>query len=201
VLDGGAGDDRIYGGNGSDTIYTGEGNDTVVAGGGIDDIMAGSGHNKVFAGEGNDWILLGRDTYAEGNEGNDTFRISVDEVNGSTFTAVGGEGHDTFLMQGLGIGPVGLPLAAISLRVESIEEFDASKLSGADMTLKAADILDFTETGILQIDGNKNETLHLDGGSWTDAGDKGNGFHDYVSVSNNQLVTAHVDTEIQVVIA
>lgn len=204
VLDGGNGDDNIYGGSGTDLIYAGDGDDTVVAGGGSDEIHAGPGHDKVFAGDGNDWIFLGPDTYAEGNGGNDLFYIAPEQLNGSTFYAVGGEGHDTFRMDlfGIGAGSMDLPLPAISLRVESIEELDFQNLiSKTDMHLKADDILDFTETGLLQIDGNQNQTLHLEGGGWKDAGASGPGFHDYVAASNNQVVTAHVDTDIQVVIA
>ncbi len=53
VINGGAGDDRLYGSAGNDTIEGGDGDDVIVGGGGNDLIDGGAG---------NDWITGGSDT-------------------------------------------------------------------------------------------------------------------------------------------
>ena len=77
IVDGGAGNDRIYtgGGNdtvvdlagnnrihsrgGNDTVTTGAGDDEVWTDGGNDSINVGGGHNEVHAGDGNDVVFAG----------------------------------------------------------------------------------------------------------------------------------------------
>ncbi len=54
ILDGGAGDDRIFGGGGNDFLLGGEGNDTVRGGRGYDNIEGGVGDDYLFGGTGDD---------------------------------------------------------------------------------------------------------------------------------------------------
>ena len=63
IIDGGAGNDRLYGNEGDDILKTGSGDDKLYGGSGNDILEAtGSGHQ-----------------YFDGGEGNDTFKIDVDQ--------------------------------------------------------------------------------------------------------------------------
>jgi phospholipase/lecithinase/hemolysin len=81
ILDGGAGNDRLYGGRGSDILRGGEGNDFLwgMAGNdvlygddGHDVLFGGSGRDRLFGGAGNDWLFGGPgDDELDGGDGYD----------------------------------------------------------------------------------------------------------------------------------
>jgi Ca2+-binding RTX toxin-like protein len=197
---GGAGNDALFGGDGQDTL-TGDDGDDELHGGKNDDVLdAGTGHDTLHGDEGNDIMNLGPDgTTANGDAGDDTFLLALADIN-SKFAIDGGDGHDTVELRHLGGGALDLPLNAISQRADSIEALNFDYLyPKTDLHLKAGDVLDFNTGGELKIDGNSNQTLHLEGG-WKDAGPDG-AYHDYVAAAGNQIVTVHVDTDIPVVIA
>ena len=54
LLDGGAGDDRLYGGNANDTLLGGDGDDQLFGGGGADILNGGSGSDRLDGGAGYD---------------------------------------------------------------------------------------------------------------------------------------------------
>ena len=57
MLNGGAGNDKLYGGTGDDNIQGGDGNDTIYGGAGSDTIRTGSGADVVHSGAGTDYIV------------------------------------------------------------------------------------------------------------------------------------------------
>lgn len=104
TMDGGAGNDRMSGGSGSDTMNGGAGDDhmsggsggDIMHGGDGDDyIDGGTGPDSLFGGAGNDHIVAGGGGSADGGVGDD--RIIA---RGDSNVLTGGEGSDTFEIQG-----------------------------------------------------------------------------------------------------
>jgi Ca2+-binding RTX toxin-like protein len=194
--DGGDGDDYIMGGSGFDTITGGNGNDEIHGGEGLND-LAGGGNDYITFGDGYDVVNCGA--------GNDTADFNLMQIN-SPFYVNGEAGYDTVAMDYMGglASKFDFQLSWISQRVDSIERLDFNYLiPKIDFYLKPADILDFTETGDLKIDGNGNQTLHL-GTNWQDNGiTKGAtvSYHDFTAADGNQLVHLHVDTAIHIEVA
>jgi hypothetical protein len=57
---------------------------------------------------------------------------------------------------------------------------------------------------VLQIDGNSNHTVSLEGGTWKDGGVEkidGVNFHDYYAASGGEIVTVKVETIVHVEMA
>jgi Ca2+-binding RTX toxin-like protein len=203
TLHGGAGNDHIYGGEGDNGLYGDEGDDTLLGGIGNDTLDGGTGADKVFGEDGDDFIYLGTQTYAEGNAGNDAFILSPWTLSNGHFFADGGEGHDKAWMDWIPSGaPIDLSLSDLAGKVDSVEEVYAKWLNvKTTMHLNPSDILDFTETGVLQIDGNSNHTVSLENGVWKDGGvEKINGvaFHDYYTASGSAIVTVKVEGVVHV---
>jgi hypothetical protein len=81
ILDGGAGNDRLFGGRGSDILRGGEGNDflwgmagddELWGGDGVDFLFGGPGRDELFGGAGNDWLFGGAgNDELDGGEGFD----------------------------------------------------------------------------------------------------------------------------------
>ncbi|MGH1399557.1 MAG: hypothetical protein ACRBCT_10120, partial [Alphaproteobacteria bacterium] len=100
VIDGDAGDDRVYGREMNDQILGGDGNDQLYGLAGEDIILGEDGDDKIYGGDGNDYLYgnLGNDKiYAEGGDdvlsggdGNDF----LDGGDGND-TLYGGDGDDT----------------------------------------------------------------------------------------------------------
>lgn len=205
-LHGGAGNDHIYGGVGDNDLYGDEGDDTLLGGAGDDLLMGGTGKDKVFGEDGNDWIYLDAATYAEGNAGDDGFMVQPGALSAAHFFADGGEGHDKIQIDQLYTSSrYDLKLSDLAEKVDSVEEVNAQWLTAnTTMHLNASDILDFTETGVLQIDGNSNHTLNLEGGAWKDGGVEqinGVAFHDYYAASGSEILTVKVEAVVHVEMA
>lgn len=88
-------DNTINAGAGDDLIDGGLGDDTIDGGTGNDTIVAGAGADQVDGGTGNDTIQLGSNDTAQGGDGDDTFVIDGSFLNGGTITVTGGEGNET----------------------------------------------------------------------------------------------------------
>jgi len=90
VLDGGAGNDRLYGGGDADTLIGGIGNDALWGGGGVDALTGGKGNDTYHLGDNNSTVV-GRDEASGGGESlvagaNDD--VIVEAKNGGTDTVV-----------------------------------------------------------------------------------------------------------------
>jgi Ca2+-binding RTX toxin-like protein len=73
LLDGEAGDDRLYGGAGSDTLAGGEGNDRALGGDGTDSLLGGGGNDTLQGNGDADWLDGGGGIDSlDGGPGDDT---------------------------------------------------------------------------------------------------------------------------------
>ncbi|KIN62362.1 Type I secretion target repeat protein [Sulfitobacter noctilucicola] len=86
TIDAGAGNDLIDGEYGDDSIEGGAGNDTITGGSGADTLSGGADDDTLNVSSG--------DT-ARGGDGDDTFLIDPNYLNGGSLDIVGGEGDET----------------------------------------------------------------------------------------------------------
>jgi len=86
----GDGNNRIYGGNGNDNLYARSGNDVLNGGSGNDNLYAGEGNNQAYGGDGNDKIYAGAgNDVIYGGAGND--QIFANEGNNTIFAGAGND--------------------------------------------------------------------------------------------------------------
>jgi Ca2+-binding RTX toxin-like protein len=72
LVDGGAGDDRLYGGGGNDHLIGGEGDDRLYGGKGCDTLEGGTGDDRLHGGQGHDTLRGGAgDDRLHGGQGRD----------------------------------------------------------------------------------------------------------------------------------
>jgi Ca2+-binding RTX toxin-like protein len=83
-LDGGDGDDVLWGGHGNDTVLGGSGLDLLSGGGGNDYLEGGEDRDSIYGGDGNDTLVSDGDDYLDGGIGDDTYRITLKPVDGSS---------------------------------------------------------------------------------------------------------------------
>ena len=120
VLDGGAGDDKIYGHGGRDRLIGGAGND------------------QLYGGSGSDWL--------DGGPGNDILHAGPRD-GGSIDVLIGGPGYDTFIIGGLqalaapGQPATGTDAVAAGRSARAMVELGAQVLAAKNPLIKAA--LDF----------------------------------------------------------
>ena len=139
VLDGGAGDDRLYGGpdGGDDTLMGGEGNDKLYGGKGNDTLNGGPGRDTLNGGPGDDTLA--------GGPGHDTFVIRP------------GGGEDTVL--DFGAGDDRIDLAAFT-EIQSVEDLDIQQQEshlvidlsghgGGSVTLPGVEAADLTDAHVV----------------------------------------------------
>lgn len=112
VIYGGAGDDTIDTGNGENFADGGDGNDLITAGEGDDELLGGNGDDQIFGGDGDDLLdggngddLLVGDGSSEGDESVEGNLFIISEGND---LLLGADGNDTFrigaeLVQGLSL--------------------------------------------------------------------------------------------------
>ncbi|MBI1362509.1 MAG: hypothetical protein GC134_00815 [Proteobacteria bacterium] len=150
-LDGGAGNDTLVSGDGNDTIYGGDGNDNVQAGSGNDIIYGGAGNDVLSGMDGNDYLDGGDGVdYLRGGNGNDI--LVFDSVDSWIW---GDTGEDTLLLANQS-QTLDLSLKAI----RGIEAVDMTNGSGDNtMTLKIADVLRVSDTGIMTISGDAGDNV------------------------------------------
>ena len=125
IVDGGAGDDRIYGGNDDDILDGGDGDDRLYGRGGDDSIEGGAG-SDLLVGDAGDDDLAGGDgaDRINGGAGTDTADIALDTITGVEvfpglppgFTPVGRPrvifgGGNTRIGSGFGEGTLIIPVS------------------------------------------------------------------------------------------
>ncbi|NJR68827.1 MAG: calcium-binding protein [Synechococcales cyanobacterium CRU_2_2] len=105
LIEGEAGNDRLFGTDAPDDIFAGNGNNVIFGNGGNDRIYSGSGNDRIFAGAGNDVIEAGDGhNTIYGNGGND--RILTGSGNDRIFAGLGndviitGAGNDLIFANG-----------------------------------------------------------------------------------------------------
>ena len=106
IIEGNAGNDRIFGGSGQELIRGDAGNDLIYGNAGNDTILGGEGQDTIFAGPGNDAINGGGGgDFIHGQDGDDNLRGEGgdDQVFGASGvdTLFGGDGND-LLVGGVG---------------------------------------------------------------------------------------------------
>ena len=95
---GGPGDETLYGYAGNDTIHALQGADLLYGGTGDDSLHSGSGDDTVYGAAGNDNLVNdGGNDLLYGGLGDDRFWLG-DVVYGSSGTAWGGDGDDSFVV-------------------------------------------------------------------------------------------------------
>lgn len=98
LVQGGAGDETLYGYAGNDTINALQGADLLYGGIGDDSLHSGSGDDTVSGAAGNDILINdGGNDLLYGGLGDDRFWLG-DVVYGSSGTAWGGDGDDSFVV-------------------------------------------------------------------------------------------------------
>lgn len=98
LVQGGPGDETLYGYAGNDTIHALQGADLLYGGTGDDSLHAGSGDDTVYGAAGNDSLVNdGGNDLLYGGVGDDRFWLG-DVVYGSSGTAWGGDGNDSFVV-------------------------------------------------------------------------------------------------------
>ncbi|NNE51208.1 MAG: hypothetical protein HKN30_02275 [Sulfitobacter sp.] len=90
-----ANDDSIEAGAGNDLVNAGEGDDTLWGGTGNDTLYGDGGQNEVYGEEGDDTLYAGDGDTVSGGDGDDTFLIDGTQLNGGTITLIGGEADET----------------------------------------------------------------------------------------------------------
>ena len=103
VMWGKGGADTLAGGIGDDTLDGGPGDDLLLGADGNDYLHGFNGDDTLKGGDGNDWFFdgYGLDSF-EGGAGDDVFHIDPKNIPSSAISVVGGEGQDTYLLQGPG---------------------------------------------------------------------------------------------------
>ncbi|SFU27142.1 Ig-like domain-containing protein [Pseudoduganella namucuonensis] len=192
TIDGGEGADNITvngalstagtitGGDGADTIAFsglvsgsangGDGNDTLtfsttvggdVDGGNDNDTLTFSGSvaGDVTGGANDDTIVLNGAVSGTVRGGSGADTISLSSL--PTGTVDGGSGTDTLVLSGTGLSIATAQLGEL-LSFENI-----SMGSGNSMTLTPADVMAWSDTDTLKIDGNSTDTLYLEASAWS----------------------------------
>ena len=87
--------DTLFGGDGNDTIYGMDDNDLLYGGLGNDVLDGGLDNDTIYGDAGADTITVGSGDFAYGGDGDDTFVITPDLLDGTVLTVDGGEGDET----------------------------------------------------------------------------------------------------------
>ena len=87
TLQGDAGDDWLDGASGDDLLAGGAGNDDLAGGSGADTLDGGAGADSLHGGAGDDLLIGSAGDVLDGNEGDDTFRLSYDNDEGVALIA------------------------------------------------------------------------------------------------------------------
>ena len=91
----GSDDDTVNAGDGDDYVDAGLGDDSVSGGSGNDTIQGGHGSDTLSGDAGNDTIYTGSGDVATGGDGDDTFLIDGSQLGGGAINITGGEGDET----------------------------------------------------------------------------------------------------------
>lgn len=178
LIDGGAGNDRLYSGRGDDTVSGGDGNDIIFApdgdnvlsgGAGNDVISVLRGNNVINGGDGNDRIraVNGNNTIESGDGDNIIRTIRGDNTiilgsgNNSVVTT---QGTNTVVLTG-SILDAALDLGGTSVGIG---------LNGATNTLSGVTQVNFVdggETHSLLLDGSNNDVVAVDDAATISEGD------------------------------
>ncbi|SEG72869.1 hypothetical protein [Bosea lathyri] len=131
ALAGGNGNDRIEGGAGDDTLDGGDGDDRIEGGAGDDVISGGNGADLIFGGEGDDRIDAGA--------GDDTIELAIGA--GAPALIDGGEGSDSLILSGSGVGTLDTVTGVEHLVVGSGSWSVAESEAFDDIRVKAGAVL------------------------------------------------------------
>lgn len=137
-LRGGSGDDLLTGDEGSDLLNGGSGNDVIFGDAGLDELFGGSGDDDLIGGADHDLLKGGRgNDLLDGGDGHDELfggsgqDILIGGAGGDVM--LGGSGADTFVFDG-------------AFGHDVIGDFKTGP------NLEAADVLDFSGTGLDSLD-------------------------------------------------
>jgi Ca2+-binding RTX toxin-like protein len=200
VIAGDEGRDTLFGGTGDDQISGGDDDDTLSGGDGADTIHGDNGDDIIHGDGGNDTLVVGSGAdHLYGDDGSDLFLVDVKDL-GNGFTADGGSGSDMIALTGASGELAGFQLSSLAAKVDSVEHLSLWLIPGsADVHVKPADVLDFTETGVLEIQGHSGASVSLEGG-WAAAA-KNAAYSEYVAASGDHLVTVQIQAGVHVDIA
>lgn len=163
VISGGAGNDKLYGDEGSDRLNGDAGNDILRGGDGIDTLNGGDGNDLLEGNRGNDTMIggLGNDTFGwfdgdasdliQGDGGTDTVFFNGSVAQGDTLTLTT-SGTDILLQR--------TNLVPITLKMQSIENFNSINGLGGNDTLRISNIGIGSSVGSIGFNGGEgNDTL------------------------------------------
>jgi T1SS-143 domain-containing protein len=141
--------ERLYGYDGDDTLDGGSGNDLLVGGAGNDTLTGGTGNDILIDGNGADIF--------NGGAGNDIIVLS-----GLNFASINGNADfDTLVLDG-----IDLSLGAGS-NISNIERIDLGFDDQSNiLSISDAGILAATSGGVLQVTGDTNDIVNLNG-AWS----------------------------------
>jgi len=171
LLDGGAGNDRLFGGGGNDSLSGGSGNDLLDGGTGNDLLDGGLGNDSLTGGDGNDALF--------GGAGNDTLDggIGDDTLNGGLGAdfLYGGVGNDLLITDGADSNDVADLLwggaGNDTIRV-------GGSFNGDNRSIDGGDGIDTLE---LLPDNNRNLSVNMNRGEVVDGTV---GSHEFINIEN-----------------
>ncbi len=170
VFDGGASTAHVFvGGSGNDSFVGGALADSLSGAGGDDRLDGGLGADQLFGGSGDDILLWDAgDAVIDGGTGDDTLLVNGGNVDLTSFAG--------------GIG--------------GIEAIDLATDAGAnDLTLRAQDVLDLSDTDVLSVLGDSGDSIDA-GTGWVQAGGDGQGHDVYTQTVGGAVVTLIIDSDI-----
>ncbi|MBD2676716.1 MULTISPECIES: calcium-binding protein [Nostoc] len=188
IIDGGFGSDQIFGRAGNDRLLGGAGRDTLYGETGDDQLLGGDGVDLLEGGDGGDSLRGDKDNDTMiGGNGDDQFTW----VNGDgSDTIQGDSGNDTVVFNGsvtegdqITLSQVGTDillqrtnLTAVTLRTQSIENFNAINGLGGDDTLIVSNLSLGSGVSFIQFNGGDgNDSLLVSSTSAVFAAGGGNG--------------------------
>jgi Ca2+-binding RTX toxin-like protein len=217
VHDGTGGVDRlinigdVLGGQGNDTMYGGAASEIFEGSGGNDSIDGGGGFNVVDYFNSTEGVVVdltkqGQEQTISVSQGKDTF-VNISDAYGSSFddTLIGNngdnvifgrDGEDRFAVSG---SNVVITQQDVFNRLFSIEEIDLTGTGNNSVALTAQDVLETSDTGVMQILGNAGDSVSSVAQGWSKGMDQvidGQTYHTYTSSQPGSAVTLLVDTDI-----
>jgi Ca2+-binding RTX toxin-like protein len=157
VIQGTAGDDKLYDTFGNDIVYGGEGNDNLTAGPGDDTLDGGDGNDwidatatgsdKLYGGAGDDILQVSHISWnsvpksvalLDGGTGNDRLAYTTHRGYGGALTALGGDGDDFLTFSGATTATIDMGAGTDSVVVVPGGAFTLTLGSGRDVVMLSA---------------------------------------------------------------
>jgi len=170
-LRGGRGDDLLTGGDGSDLLNGGAGNDVIFGDAGLDELFGGSGDDDLIGGADHDLLKGGRgNDLLDGGDGHDElFGGSGQDIligGAGSDVMLGGAGADTFVFDGaFGHDVIGDFKTGPNLEAADVLDFSGSGIGNLDITIAATQngtLVTAGDLGSVELQGVKADDLSID---------------------------------------